>query len=61
MEIFDNTFFIWVLAAAVGLFVLRFLLNVTKKILTLGIFICAAVAVYILISNYLGGGLLALP
>jgi len=49
----DNSLVVWIIIAAVGLFVLRFILKVTKKILTLGIMICLAVAVYLFISQYL--------
>jgi len=49
----DNSLVVWIVIAAVGLFVLRFILKVTKKILTLGIMICLAVAVYLFISQYL--------
>lgn len=53
MGILDNSLVVWIVIAAVGLFVLRFILKVTKKILTLGIMICLAVAVYLFISQYL--------
>lgn len=56
MDIFSNSFFIWIVIAAVGLFILRFILNVTRKILTLGILFCAVVAIYLLISNFLSAG-----
>jgi hypothetical protein len=49
----DNSLVVWIVIAAVGLFVLRFILKVTKKILTLGIMICLAVAAYLFISQYL--------
>jgi len=55
MELFDNSFLVWVIIAGAGLFVLRFILNVTRKILTLGIIFCVLVAVYLLISNYFSG------
>lgn len=55
MEFFNNSFFIWVIIAAVGLLILRFILNVTRKILTLGIVICIVIAVYFLVSNYFPG------
>jgi len=44
VDLFDNSLLVWVVIAAVGLFVLRFILKVTKKVLTLGILICLAVA-----------------
>lgn len=53
MDFLDNSLIVWIVIAAVGLFVLRFILKVTKKILTLGIMICLAVAVYLFISQYL--------
>lgn len=53
MGFLDNSLVVWIIIAAVGLFVLRFILKVTKKILTLGIMICLAVAVYLFISQYL--------
>ncbi len=53
MGFLDNSLIVWIVIAAVGLFVLRFILKVTKKILTLGIMICLAVAVYLFISQYL--------
>jgi hypothetical protein len=53
MGFLDNSLVVWFVIAAVGLFVLRFLFKVTKKILTLGIMICLAVAVYLFFSQYL--------
>ena len=53
MDFLDNSLLVWVVIAAVGLFVLRFILKVTKKVLTLGIMICVAVAAYLFISQYL--------
>ena len=53
MGFLNNSLIVWIVIAAVGLFVLRFILKVTKKILTLGIMICLAVAVYLFISQYL--------
>ena len=47
MDFLDNSLLVWVVIAAVGLFVLRFILKVTKKVLTLGIMICVAVAAYL--------------
>jgi hypothetical protein len=49
----DNSLVVWIIIAAVGLFVLRFIFKVTKKIITLGIMICLAVAVYLFISQSL--------
>jgi hypothetical protein len=57
----DNSFLVWIVIAAVILFVLRFILKVTKKILTLGIMVCVAVAIYLLISQYLFPGASFLP
>ncbi|MCJ7735241.1 MAG: hypothetical protein MUP11_11920 [Anaerolineales bacterium] len=56
----DNSLLVWIMIAAVGLFVLRFILKVTKKILTLGIMICVAVALYLFVTQYLFPGA-ALP
>ena len=53
MEFLDNSLLVWVVIAAVGLFILRFVLKVTKKILTLGILVGLAVAVYLFIMQYL--------
>ncbi len=53
MGFLDNSLVVWIVIAAVGLFVLRFILKVTKKILTLGIMVCLAVAAYLFISQYL--------
>ncbi len=60
MDFLDNSLLVWIVIAAVGLFVLRFILKVTKKILTLGIMICLAVAVYLFITQNLFPGI-ALP
>ena len=61
MDFLDNSLMVWVVIAAVGLFVLRFILKVTKKVLTLGIMICVAVAAYLFISQYLFPGASFLP
>lgn len=60
MDFLDNSLLVWIMIAAVGLFVLRFILKVTKKILTLGIMICVAVALYLFVTQYLFPGA-ALP
>ena len=57
MDFLDNSLFIWIAIAAVGLFVLRFILKVTKKILTLAIMVGLAVAVYIFITQYVMPGI----
>ena len=57
MDFLDNSLFIWIAIAAVGLFVLRFILKVTKKILTLAIMIGLAVAVYLFITQYVMPGI----
>jgi len=57
----DNSLLVWIIIAAVGLFVLRFILKVTKKILTLGIMVCLAVAAYLFITQYLFPGAAGLP
>jgi hypothetical protein len=61
VSLLDNSLLVWVVVAAVGLFVLRFILKVTKKVLTLGIMICLAVALYLFISQYLFPGAGTLP
>jgi len=53
----DNSLFIWIAIAAVGLFILRFILKVTKKILTLAIMVGLAVAVYLFITQYVMPGI----
>ena len=61
MNFLYNSLLVWVVIAAVGLIVLRFILKVTKKVLTLGIMICLAVAVYLFISQYLFPGAGTIP
>ena len=61
MGFLDNSLLTWIVIAAVALLVLRFVLKVTRKILTLGIMICLAVALYLLITQYLFPGVPALP
>ncbi|MFV1949953.1 MAG: hypothetical protein ACC633_08500 [Anaerolineales bacterium] len=61
MDFLDNSLLVWIIIAAVGLFVLRFILKVTKKILTLGIMVCLAVAAYLFITQYLFPGTAGLP
>ncbi len=61
MDFLDNSLLVWIIIAAVGLFVLRFILKVTKKILTLGIMVCLAVAAYLFITQYLFPGGAGLP
>jgi len=61
VDFLDNSLLIWIVIAAVGLFVLRFILNVTKKILTLGILVGLAVAVYLFITQYLFPGSAGMP
>jgi hypothetical protein len=53
----DNSLLVWIVIAAVGLLILRFIFNVTKKILTLAIMIGLAVALYLFITQYLIPGL----
>lgn len=53
MNLLDNSLLVWIVIAAMGLFILRFILKVTKKILTLGVMICLAVALYLFITQYL--------
>jgi len=57
VDFLDNSLFVWIAIAAVGLFVLRFILKVTKKILTLAIMIGLAVAVYLFITQYVMPGI----
>ena len=57
MDFLDNSLFIWIAIAAVGLFVLRFILKVTKKIITLAIMVGLAVAVYLFITQYVMPGI----
>jgi hypothetical protein len=52
VNLLDNSLLTWIVIAAVGLFILRFILNVTKKILTLAIMIGLAVALYLFITQY---------
>lgn len=61
MDFLDNSLLVWIIIAAVGLFVLRFILKVTKKILTLGIMVCLAVAAYLFITQNLFPGAAGLP
>jgi len=53
MNIISDSFLIWIVVAGIGLLVLRFILNVTKKVLSIGFIVLVVVAIYILISNYL--------
>jgi hypothetical protein len=57
VDFLDNSLFIWIAIAAVGLFILRFILKVTKKILTLAIMVGLAVAVYLFITQYVMPGI----
>jgi len=57
VDFLDNSLFVWIAIAAVGLFVLRFILKVTKKILTLAIMVGLAVAVYLFITQYVMPGI----
>ena len=61
MDLLDNSLMVWIVIAAVGLFVLRFILKVTKKILTLGIMVCLAVAAYFFVTQYLFPGIAGSP
>jgi len=53
MNLISDSFLIWIVVAGIGLLVLRFILNVTKKVLSIGFIVLVVVAIYILISNYL--------
>jgi hypothetical protein len=57
VDFLDNSLFIWIAIAAVGIFVLRVVLKVTKKILTLAIMVGLAVAVYLFITQYVMPGI----
>jgi hypothetical protein len=57
----DNSLLVWIVIAAVALLVLRFVLKVTRKLLTLGIMICIAVALYLFITQYLFPGSPIIP
>lgn len=57
MDFLDNSLFIWIAIAAVGLFILRFILKVTKKILTLAIMVGLAVALYLFVTQYVMPGI----
>jgi len=61
VDLLDNSLLVWIVIAAVGLFVLRFILKVTKKILTLGIMVCLAVAAYLFVTQYLFPGIAGSP
>jgi len=50
---FDNSLLIWIVIAAVGLLVLRFIFKVTKKIITLAFMIGLAVALYLFITQHI--------
>lgn len=52
MDIMNNSLVIWIVIAAVGLLVLRFIFKVTKKIITLAFMIGLAVALYLFITQY---------
>jgi len=53
MNLINDSLLIWIVVAGIGLLVLRFILNVTKKVLSIGFIVLVLVAIYILISNYL--------
>lgn len=53
MNLINDSLLIWIVVAGIGLLVLRFILNVTKKVLSIGFIVLVVVAIYILISNYL--------
>ena len=52
----SNSLLIWIVIAAVGLLVLRFIFKVTKKIITLAFMIGLAVALYLFITQYVFSG-----
>ena len=53
----DNSLLIWIVVAAIGLLVLRFIFKVTKKIITLAFMIGLAVALYLFVTEYVLPGL----
>jgi len=55
MGIMDNSLLIWIVVAGIGMLVLRFILNVTKKVLTIGFIILVVVAIYLFLTNYVAG------
>ena len=57
MDFMSNSLLIWIVIAAVGLLVLRFIFKVTKKIITLAFMIGLAVALYLFITEYVMPGL----
>jgi hypothetical protein len=52
VNLMDNTLLVWIAIAAVGLFILRFILKVTKKILTLAFMVGLAVGLYLFVTQY---------
>lgn len=52
----SNSLVIWIVIAAVGLLILRFIFKVTKKIITLAFMIGLAVAIYLFITQYVMTG-----
>lgn len=57
VNLLDNSLLVWIIIAAVGLFILRFILNVTRKILTLAIMVGLAVALYLIVTQYVLPGI----
>jgi hypothetical protein len=57
VNLLDNSLLVWIIIAAIGLFILRFILNVTKKILTLAIMVGLAVALYLIVTQYVLPGI----
>lgn len=53
----SSSLLIWIVVAAVGLLILRFIFKVTKKILTLAFMIGLAVALYLFVTEYVLPGL----
>ena len=53
----SNSLLVWIVVAAVGLLVLRFIFKVTKKIITLAFMIGLAVALYLFVTEYVLPGL----
>lgn len=58
MGIMDNSLLVWIVVAGIGMLVLRFILNVTKKVLTIGFIVLVVVAIYLFLTNYIAGSAL---
>lgn len=56
MDFLNNSLLIWIVIAAIGLLVLRFIFKVTKKIISLAFMIGLAVALYLFVTQYVFTG-----